>query len=298
MIYLKIKRSFENGVVCMMIASLLFAIMGASVKFALKEVPVYEAVFFRSIISAVIIGAFIFYKKASFIGNNPLLLAGRGLAGFIALNLIFYTISKISLGDATILSQTSPLFVVLFSALFLGERLSRPVILLSLLSFIGVVFIIKPTFSHFHHAALLGLLGGMVAALAYISISHLHGSDSSLTMAFYFTAISSVFSAPLMIHEAILPSPSAWIYLIITGISGTFAQLLLTYAYKNEEASKVAPFSYVSVIFSFILGMIFFDEIPDGYSLFGSMLVILSCIFLIRLRKGPKTEEPSVEIFE
>lgn len=296
--FTKLKHGFESGVVCMMTASLLFALMGASVKFALREVPVYEAVFFRSIISALIIGAFIYGKKVSFLGNNPLLLAGRGLAGFIALNLTFYTISKISLGDATILNQTSPLFVALFSALFLGEKLSKKVMLLSLLSFLGVALIVKPTFSHFHHAALMGLLSGMVAALAYISISHLHGSDSSYTMAFYFTAISSVFSAPLMIHEAVMPSFSAWIYLLITGITGTFAQLLLTYAYKNEEASKVAPFSYVAVIFSFILGMIFFDEIPDLYSLLGSLLVILSCIFLIRERRVTKSTEPSVEIFE
>lgn len=293
-----ILRSFENGVLCMILACLLFAVMGASVKIALREVPIYQAVFFRSIISAFIIGGLILFTRSSFIGNNPLLLSGRGLAGFIALNLNFYTIAKISLGDATILNQTSPLFVALFSALFLGERLSKKGMLLSLVSFVGVALIVKPSFSHYNHAALAGLLGGMVAALAYISISRLHGSDSSLTMAFYFTAISSILSAPFMLHRAVLPSPRAWFCLILAGLTGTFAQLLLTYAYKNEPASRVAPFSYVAVIFSFGFGIALFGEIPDLYSVLGSGIVIASCIVLMRLRQAALHQEPSVEIFE
>ena len=282
----------------MVLACFLFAIMGASVKFALKEVPIYQAVFFRSSISAIIIGSFIFFRKKSFFGNNPLLLTGRGLAGFVALNLNFYAISKISLGDATILNQTSPLFVALFSALFLGEKLSKKVLCLSFLSFCGVALIIKPTFAHFHYASIAGLLGGMVASLAYIAISQLHESDSSFTMAFYFTAISTVLSAPFMIYKSVFPHPFVIICLIITGITGTFAQLLLTYAYKNEDASWVAPFSYVAVIFSFIFGMLLFNEIPDFYSIAGSALVIICCILLMQVRRIPHPQETSVEIFE
>lgn len=297
------KRHLENAVFCMILACFLFAIMGASVKIALREVPIYQAVFFRSVISALMIGSFIFWKKKSFVGNNPLLLTGRGLAGFVALNLNFYAISKIPLGDASILNQTSPLFVAFFSAFFLGEKLSKRVLCLSLLSFGGVTLIIKPTLNlagspDYHFAALAGLLGGMIAALAYVAISRLHDSDSSLTMAFYFTAISSLFSAPFMIYQTVFPSMPVLVCLIIAGISGTFAQLLLTYSYKNEEASKVAPFSYVAVIFSFLIGIVLFDEIPDLYSIFGSLLVILSCILLIRIRSKPHPQESAVEIFE
>ncbi len=293
----KIKRHLENAVLCMVIACFLFAIMGASVKFALKEVPVYQAVFFRSSLSALIIGAFIFFRKESFFGNKPLLLAGRGLAGFVALNLNFYAISKISLGDATILNQTSPLFVALFSILFFREKLSKKILFLSLLSFGGVALIVKPTFAHFHYASIAGLLGGMVAALAYIAISQLHESDSSFTMAFYFTAISTLLSAPFMIYKSISPDPFTLLCLIITGITGTFAQLFLTYAYKNEAASWVAPFSYIAVIFSFILGLILFNEIPDFYSIAGSCLVIISCILLMRTRRAPNSEG-KIEVFE
>lgn len=294
----KIRHRFENAVLCMLLASLLFAIMGASVKIALREVPIYQAVFFRSIISALMIGAFIFWKKESFIGNNPFLLTGRGLAGFVALNLNFYAISKISLGDASILNQTSPLFVAFFSVFFLGEKLSQKVLWITLLSFAGVALIVKPTFGHFHYAALAGLLGGMVAALAYVAIRHLHESDSSLTMAFYFTAISSLFSAPLMIYKSVLPSLPVLFCLLLAGVSGTFAQLLMTYSYKNEEASKVSPFSYTAVIFSFMFGVLLFDEIPDFYSILGSVTVIVSCILLIRLRSKPHPEESKVELFE
>ncbi len=292
------RRSLENGVFCMILASFFFAIMGASVKISLREVPVYEAVFFRSIISAVLVATFIGFRKKSFVGNKPLLLMGRGFAGFIALNLNFYAISKISLGDATLLNQTSPLFVALFSVWFLNEKFSAKALILSLISFVGIALIMKPTFSHFHFAALAGLLGGIVAALAYVAISQLHESDSFLTMAFYFTAISSILSTPLMIHHAVIPTSFALLCLILAGISGTFGQLFLTYAYKNEEASWVAPFSYIAVIFSFTLGILIFNEIPDFYSLLGSATVIVACILLLRLKKKPLPSEVPLEIFE
>lgn len=294
----KIRRHLESAVLCMILSCFLFAIMGSAVKFALREVPVYQAVFFRSSFAALILAIFIFFKKDSFLGNRPWLLTGRGLAGFIALSLNFYAISKISLGDAAILNQTSPLFVALFSVIFLGEKISRRVLFLSLFSFIGVAFIIKPSFSHFHYAALAGLLGGMIAALAYIAISQLHETDSSFTMAFYFTTISTLLSAPLMIYQSVSPSPFVWICLIVTGITGTFAQLLLTHAYKNEEASRVAPFSYVSVIFSFLFGMWLFNEKPDLYSLSGSGMVILACILLMKKRSKKPLLPEKIAVFE
>lgn len=294
----KIRRSFENAVFCMIVACLLFSIMGAAVKVALQSVPVYEAVFFRSIISVVLVGSLIFVRKDSFIGNRPLLLLGRGFAGFVALNLNFYAISKISLGDAAILNQTSPLFVALFSALFLGEKLSKTLIALSLISFGGVALIIKPTFAHFNYAYLVGLFGGIVAAIAYLTISHLHETDSSFTMAFYFTGISSLFTTPLMIHKAIFPQHTVLICLLIAGFTGAFAQLFITQAYKNEHASWVSPFSYSSVLFSFILGMIYFQEVPDWYSVLGSLIVMISCILLILTRHPKNKAEETIEVLE
>ena len=85
---------------------------------------------------------------------------------------------------------------------------------------------------------------------------------------------------------------------MIAGFTGAFAQLLITQAYKNEHASWVSPFSYSSVLFSFILGMIYFQEVPDWYSVLGSLIVMISCILLIFTRHPKNKAEETIEVLE
>jgi len=269
----------------MLSACFFFALMGASAKEALKEVPVYEAVFFRSFVSVIFSVFLILRHRASFIGNRPLLLLGRGLSGFVALVFMFYAIANIPLGDAAILSQTSPLFVVLFSVVFLGEKFSSQIFILTLLSLCGVALVVQPSFHHINLATWAALASGVLAACAYIAIRQLHATESFLTMVFYFSFISMVFTLPPLLYRGVVPRPFILFLLFFGGIMGTFAQLLLTHAYKLEEASKVAPFAYTAVVFSFIMGVLFFGEIPNRSSILGSILIILSCILLTQYQR-------------
>jgi drug/metabolite transporter (DMT)-like permease len=259
--------------------------MGVFVKIALQEVGLAQAIFVRSTITAAILAAYMYKNKISFIGQNPLLLLGRGLAGFTALCLNFYSISEIPLGDASILNQTSPIFVALLSILIMGEKPSFTSLFLSLVSLLGVVLIIKPVFNHLSLPYLAGLLSGFMAALAYISIRKLHSTDSSFTMALYFASMSSLFSFPNLILNFELSTPTIWLLLLFAGLAGTLGQLFLTVAYKWEEAWKVAPINYTGVLFSFLWGIFLFKEKPDIYSLIGSILIIVSCILLTRKKE-------------
>ncbi|MFO1519208.1 MAG: DMT family transporter [bacterium] len=281
----RLKQILQNGILCMLASSLFFAMMGALVKYSLEEIPLFEVVFFRSVLSASLLGYFIWRRKGSFFGNRPLLLLGRGLAGFFAIITNFYAVANIPLGDAAILNQTSPLFVAFFSVLFLGEKLPAKIFLLSLFSLAGVALVVKPSFSYLNLAALSGLVSGVMAAFAYVAIRELHATDSFLTMAFYFTGVTSILSAPFALREFVAPRIPVLLALIGVGITGTMGQMLMTYAYKNEKASLVSPFSYTAVIISFLFGVVFFSEIPDRYSVLGSLAVIASCVALLRIRK-------------
>ncbi len=283
-LFFNLRPILQNGILCMLVASLFFAIMGALIKFAITTVSVSEAVFFRSIISVALLIFLMMKRGDSFRGNRPMLLVWRGFSGFVALNLNFYAVSKIPLGDASILNQTSPLFVTFFSILFLKETLSREVLFLSVLSLVGVAFIVKPNFSFLNLPAMAGLASGIMAAFAYIAIRELHATDSFLTMALYFSAISTLLSFPPLLFHFTFPPLPIFLALVGAGIAGTIAQLLMTYAYKNEAASVVSPFSYAGVIFSFLFGMCFFGEIPDGYTALGALIVVASCAWLTRVR--------------
>lgn len=280
------KHLHTNGIFIMTLSCFFFGVMGVCAKYAMREADLFEAVFFRVAVCGLMIGSFIKLKKKSFLGKKPLLLATRGITGFIALNLIFYATAHIPLGDASMLSQTSPIFVVLFSVIFLKEKITRKGLILSLISLIGVAFIVKPSLAYHNLPALAGLGGGLMAAFAYISIRQLHATDSSFTMVFYFSALGTLFSFPLALSHFKLHSLPTMMALIGAGIAGTFGQLCMTYAYKLEEASVVSPISYLNVVFAFLFGILFFREIPDFYSVIGSVIVIGCCIGISKLRNS------------
>ncbi len=280
----KLYHSLGRGPLAMIVAGLFFAGMAALVKKASESIPVFQITFFRAGVSAAIIGAAMYRYGIRLKGGNTPLLITRSLSGFVAMCLNFYALSKIGLGNAALLNQSSPVFVMLLSWLFLGERFHRTLLLLTLASFAGIALLLRPTGEIFNLAGAAAVLSAVFAAGAYVSIRRLHQTDSFWIMAFYFMATSSVLSVPGMLFHWKTPTLAEFWMLVFSGIFGTVGQLLMTYAYKHEEASWVAPFSYTGVLFSFILGVFFFDEKPDLYTLLGGGLTIAAGIAMIRLK--------------
>lgn len=284
--WIKLKKVLGHGPLAMSCAGLFFAGMAAMVKQVGQTIPLFEVTFFRAAVSALIIGLAMRAQGASLVGKNQRLLIVRALSGFAAMSLNFYALAHIGLGDASLLNQTSPVFVMAFSWCFLGEKLHRHLLALTLLSFVGITLILRPTGEVFNLPGGAALLSAVFAAGAYVSIRRLHQTESFWTMAFYFMAAAALLSVVPMLFTWKTPSMTQLLLLIGSGAFGTVGQLLMTYAYKHEEASWVAPFSYMGVVFSFILGIICFDEHPDRFTLLGGALTIAAGIATLRLRRG------------
>lgn len=269
----------------MIAASLFFSLMGAIVKQVSEKIPAMEAVFFRAVVSLAILTPWMIRKRIPLAGTNRPILLLRSLSGFTALALSFYVISKIKLADAAILNHTSVLFVALVSVIFLREKVSAALAFYTLAALVGAAFIVKPGFDVMNVPGLMGLASGFFAAIAYLSISNLHKTDSFFTMVFYFSLVSSIGSFALFGNDFVLPHGPQWAALIGLGVVGTIAQLLMTSAYKHTEASVVSPFSFASVLFSATWGLFFWQEIPDLWSIFGGIVIIASGVGIIRLRR-------------
>lgn len=277
----------------MIVASVFFGSMGACLKYALVEIPLYQAIFFRSVVSALLIGMVILGKGLSFVGENKKYLLLRSIAGFIAMSCGFFALSKIPLADASVLHHTSPLFVALFGALLLKERVSVQLGLYIGLAFIGVIFILRPQGEVLNVYGLFALMSGIFAALAYVVVRQLHQTDTSWVIAFHFTTLASLLSLPLMIVNFVLPSPLQWVALLGAGLCGTGGQIFMTAAYRYEMAVRVAPFSYVSVLLSFGFGVLFWGEVPSWAVLFGMLLTVAGGIAIVRLRFPERKTLPS-----
>lgn len=280
----RFQRWMGPGPSAMILAGLFFSGMASLVKLiGQSHFSVFQIIFFRAGVAAVIIAIMTLKRGVPLWGENHGMLLVRSIAGCIAMGLNFYAISKINLGDASVLNQSSPFFVMIFSWLFLGEKFYYPLLFLTLVSFIGIILVLHPSGQLLDPAALAGLGSAFFAALAYVAIRHLHKTDSFWTMAFYFMAVAAGLSLLPMLYTWKTPSLVETAILALTGLLGTFGQLLMTYAYKHEEASWVAPFSYMGVLFSFIFGL-FFGEIPNGWTILGVVLSVGSGILILQVK--------------
>lgn len=273
--------SFMQGPLSMLLSALFFAVMGAFIKALGRDIPLFEITFFRAGVSALILGGVMLVRGIPLRGKNQRLLLIRALAGFAAMTLNFYALAQIPLGDAALLNQSSPIFVVLLSWYFLDERIPSLLMLLVLLSFVGILLVLRPSGNLFNAAGLAGLGGAVFAAGAYVAIRQLHQTDSFWTMAFYFMVVAALLSLPPMLHTWVMPNPGQTLLLIGSGLFGSLGQLFMTYAYKNDSASWVAPFSYAGVLFSFLFGIWFFGDSLDWVGGMGAGLTVLGGIALL-----------------
>jgi len=273
--------SSMQGPLAMLVSAFFFAVMGAFIKALGKEIPLFEITFFRAGVSAVILGGVMLCRGIPLKGKNQSLLLIRALSGFTAMSLNFYALAQIPLGDAALLNQSSPIFVVLLSWFFLDEKLSGLLVLLVFLSFLGILLVLRPSGNVFNLAGIAGLSGAIFAAGAYVAIRQLHQTDSFWTMAFYFMVVAALLSLPPMLLTWVTPSPKQMLLLTGIGLFGSLGQLFMTYAYKNDSASWVAPFSYAGVLFSFLFGVHFFGDSLDTWSALGAVLTILGGVALL-----------------
>ncbi len=280
------KHRWTHGPLAMIAAGLFFSMMAVLVKKLSQTLPIFEVIFFRSAVSALII----FFAMVRFgiriRGSNQKVLLIRSFSGFTAMCLNFFSISQIQLGDASVLQQSTPFFVILFSWVFLGESLHRSLLGLTLVCFTGIALVLRPSGELFNLGGMASLVGAIFAAGAYVSVRHLHKTDTFWSMAFYFMATAAFLSLPPLLVTWKTPNWEEGLMLLGTGIFGTLGQLLMTYAYKQDEASWVAPFAYAGVLFSFLWGALFFRETPGVFTLLGALLTVGGGIGILRLKKN------------
>lgn len=264
------------GIILIVIAEVIFAFAWAAIKTVGARLAPFEVVFFRAILSLLILIVFMLWRGNTFKGNNYKLLFLRGILGFLGMIASFTAMIKMNLGNASILLNTFPLFVAIFAPLFIGERFLRINFVFVLISFAGIIMILKPTSDIFHNVALLGLTSGILIALSVVCVKRLSLTDSSSVITFYFTLITAIVSFPFAARVFLWPTPFEWLLLIWIAFAVTAGQLMMVKAFRYARAATISPFAYVSVLCSYLLGIVLWHDIPDMLSLAGGALIIVA----------------------
>lgn len=265
----------------MILSSVAFAFMAAMVKLA-GDIPVMEKVIFRNLVSLII--AFFALKKngATLFGKreNQKYLLGRSLLGTIGVVLYFYSISKLSLADSSMLNKLSPFFITLFAIIFLKEKLTSMKVISTIIVFLGAMLVIKPQWNLSVIPATAGFLSAAFAGGAYTLVRFLKDRENPSTIVFYFSLVSVLGMVPFVIFNFKPITTIQCLYLISTGIFAAIAQFALTYSYKYAPASEVAIYNYTNIVFSAIIGFFIWREIPDYLSIIGGLIIISIAILV------------------
>ena len=277
-----------RGIFLMMSAVTLFTVMLAIIK-GVARVPAGEAMFFRSLFALPVILAWLWSRDELRTGvrtQNLRAHFARGIVGSCAMGLGFAGLRFLPLPEVTAIQFTTPVILVVLAAFMLGERIRAIRIGAVTMGLIGVTIIIWPRLTFEGDAsALIGvgmiLTSAALAALAQIFVKSMSGTETTAAIVFYFTLTSTILSLLTLPFGWVWLTPAEWGLLVAAGLIGGTGQLLLTASYRFADAGVLAPFSYISMLWSVIISWVWFEEAPTMQMLAGASLVILAGIIIV-----------------
>lgn len=268
------------GAVFAVLAALSFSIMAAGVKVAAREVTGEQIVFFRCATSLVVLLPWLLRHGASAVRTQRL--AGhlwRAGFGTCAMFLFFYALAHLHLAEAMVLTYSTPLFIPFIAWAWIRE-LPPPVIFPAIaLGLGGIVLIARPEAGlPVSLASIAGVLSGICAAGAMVSIRRISDTEPAPRVVFYFSALSTAISAVTLTWGWGPLSGGSLALLVGIGVLATLGQLCLTRAYALAPAARIGAFTYSAVVFSGLIGWLLWQEQPDASSVAGMALVVACCL--------------------
>ena len=287
--------------VYMLGASLLFALMAACVKLASVQYSAGEIVFYRSLIGLALMALALRGRGISWRTPVPAMHFWRSLSGTVSLCLWFYAVGVLPLGTAMTLNYTAPVWIALF--LIGGSVMLAPgkvaidgrLVFTVLVGFAGVALVLKPTLDpHQMWAGVLGLLSGVISAVAYLGVTALgRAGEPSERVVLYFSASGLVAGALLALLSGPLHGHTArgLVLLAAIGALATGAQWLMTRAYAAGATLGIATLQYLGIAYAFVLGVWLFDDPVTPQALAGMVLIIGAGVAATLLRGRPRRQD-------
>lgn len=273
------------------LSSFLFATMGVCVKLASAQYAPGEIVFYRGLTGAVLMLLLSRWQRGSLRTAVPAMHFWRSLSGVIALCLWFYAISNLPLATAMTLNYMSSVWMALFlvgGAVMLGSaRVDGRLIATVLFGFAGVALILRPTIDEQQlWYGVMGLMSGVIAATAYLQVTALGRAGEPEYRIVYYFSLGGVCAGALTLSWSGMHSHT-WTgaaLLFAVGLLATVAQFLMTRAYSTGRTLVNASLQYLGIAFSFIYGVLLFDDRVTGMALLGMLLIVVAGLSATLLR--------------
>ena len=223
----------------------------------------------------------------------------RAVFGLCSFYLFIWAAGLGSLVSANVLLNTTPIFIPIIGVIVLGKNVSFQLWGAIALGFLGLLLVVQPNAALLSNPAnLIGLGAGLAAAIEFLTVRHLNQTQSPLGQTLFYLLFGSLLTAPVALYQWQPLTIHTAFY--ITGAAAAFLsfQFLLVKAYSYAEPHQIGVFQYSSVIFSAVIGWIFFAEIPNAIAIVGMTLITLGGALAIFLEQKNSADTPKEKTLE
>lgn len=264
----------------------LLIVMASLVKQLGQDLPAFQILFIRSLAGFVVILPVAWRVRHAIMKTKRLgLHAIRGFVGFMGNVFFFYALIHLAIADTVTIQFSRPLIMVVVAALFLGEAVGPRRAVATAVGFAGIMLITRPFGGGFDPWVLSAIGGAVFGTLVVVAVKFLSRTESTVVIMFYYALFIMLFSLIPALFVWHAPSPSQWALLALTGTLSILGQGMFTHGIGMGETSFVMPFDYLRIVYSFVLGMVWFTEVPGAWSFAGAAVIVCASVYLLRTER-------------
>jgi len=260
----------------MVLAQLCFAAMNVFTRLGSRHLPWPEIAAARFLVGALIAVGLAAARGKSLAVTDRGGTWRRSIYGTISALGTFFALSspRVAIGDAATLGATAPIFVAALSGRLLNERVGRRLWIAIALTFLGIVLLLRPSFTTAAPVAAIATGGAFFYALAMIWLRRIGPAESHEAVVLHFSLVALATMLLLALPSWTWPDARSGLYLLGAGLGGGGAQLAMTRAYSLHRAAPVTALSTLGVVFTWLLALPLFPERPTAWQLAGTLLVL------------------------
>jgi drug/metabolite transporter (DMT)-like permease len=275
-----------KGAVFMLLWAFSFSTAMAFAKTLSGEVDSITVLFMRYFFGLVFFTPFILKADVSgFLTSRPILHTIRVIALGITVTCTYFAYRNLPLALATSIGMTGPLFTTVLAMILLKDKVPLFKWALILLGYAGVIIAVRPHEVAISIGVWVALLANLFAAISIICVKVLSRTERTFTIMLYANTATTFIAGLVVFSSWKLPGLNDLLALIAIGGFGVFSQYCSVTALRYANPSFLAPFEYTRMCFAIPVGYIFFEEIPNLWVIFGSIVIIIATYNLTRIEQ-------------
>lgn len=293
------RHALTVGIVLVIVGYFLFALNDVVAKMLVASFGVAQVLTIRAVGAFMVLVPLVHQQRETPFRNvhRPFVQIVRAMLITRDTSLFYAAVIYLPLADVMTFYMAGPIYMTVASHSLLGERAGWRRWTAVLIGFAGVVIALDPSTSAFSAPAWFALIGGLAYALTLVLNRSLAQTGNAALgiyqglAIFVLAGIASVFD-----WRSFTFSEGA--SMLLLGVIGASAHLVVTRSLKLAPVSILAPFQYTLLLWGMVFGFIFFDDVPGTNMVIGSAIIVVAGLFIShckaqKLETGPETDLPA-----